>query len=78
MHAFGSSFVGMHLLWWMFWVIALGAAFSMFTPVPRRLARTGPRALDILRRRYAAGRISSEEYEARKTILERDEPGAAR
>ena len=75
MHAMGGNFIGMHLFWWLFWIVALGTLFTMFTPVPKQLARSGPRALDILRRRYAAGQVSTEEYEARKSILERDEPG---
>jgi uncharacterized membrane protein len=46
----------------------------MVTPVPKDQLRSGERALDILRRRYAAGEMSTEEYEQRKAVLERDEP----
>jgi len=39
--------------------------------------KTGELALDILRRRYAAGQIATEEYERRKVVLERGEPDSA-
>ena len=70
----GWWFFGMHLFWWLFWVGLIVAAFSTVTPVPRSQAKSGPRALDILRRRYAAGQVTTEEYERRKAVLERDEP----
>lgn len=46
------------------------ALFSLFTPVPRGRRRDTP--LELLQRRYAAGEITSDEYEERKTRLERD------
>jgi putative membrane protein len=76
-HGTGWWFFGMHLFWWVFWIGLLSVAFATVTPVPRTLARSGERALDILRRRYAAGQFSTEEYERRKAVLERDEPRRA-
>ena len=73
-HETAWSFFGMHVIWWFAWILIFTTAFSAFTPVPKRDFRAGVRALDILRRRYAAGQISSEDYERRKTVLERDEP----
>ena len=73
-HGAGWSFFGMHVIWWLVWFMILTTAFWAFTPVPKRDLRAGVRALDILRRRYAAGQISTEDYERRKTVLERDEP----
>ena len=73
-HETGGIFVGMHFLWWMFWIVLIGTAFVTVTPLPKQYAKSGPRALDILRRRYAAGELSSEEYERRKAIIVRDEP----
>ena len=73
-HATSWSFIGMHLFWWMFWIILIGTAFTTVTPVRKTLLRSGEQALDILRRRYAGGQVSTEEYERRKAVLERDEP----
>jgi putative membrane protein len=73
----GWWFWGMHLIWWFFWAILIVLFFSLLTPVPRRRARlTRETPLEILQRRYAAGDISTEEYEERKARLERDrQPG---
>jgi putative membrane protein len=72
----GGFFWGMHLLWWLFWIVLILAFFSLVTPVSRRKARPRETALEILQRRYAAGEISSEDYEARKATLERDKPSS--
>ena len=74
LHANGWSLFGMHFFWWLFWIGLIITAFTTVTPVPKSQMRSGERALDILRRRYAASQISSEEYEKRKAVLERDEP----
>jgi len=66
----GGWFWGMHLFWWLFWFLIILAFFSLLTPVPRHKVRETP--LQILQRRYAAGEISTEEYEERKQRLERD------
>lgn len=71
MHDGSWGFWGMHLFWWLFWVVLLFAFFSLATPVPRRRARETP--LEILQRRYAAGEISTEEYEERKALLVKDQ-----
>jgi putative membrane protein len=70
MHDGDWGFWGMHLFWWLFWIVLLVAFFSLLTPVPRRRARETP--LEVLQRRYAAGEISTEEYEKRKTTLTKD------
>lgn len=66
----GGSFWGMHFFWWLFWVAALMLMFSPITPVSAGRRRETP--LQVLQRRYAAGDVSTVEYEERKTILERD------
>lgn len=70
MHYDGWGFWGMHFFWWLFWIAVIGALFSLFTPVPRGRHRETP--LEVLRRRYAAGEISSEEYDERKKKLDDD------
>lgn len=74
LHPTAWWFLGMHFFWWLFWIGLLVTAFTTVTPVPKNQMKSGERALDILRRRYAAGQVSTEEYERRKVVLERDEP----
>lgn len=66
------SFWGMNFLWWLFWLGLLAAFFALATPVPRRRVRLYDHPLSILRRRYAAGDINTEEYEERRARLVRD------
>lgn len=69
----GWWFWGMHLFWWLFWIILIVLVLWLSGPLGRNRARA-PREtpLEILQRRYAAGEISTEEYEERKSRLERD------
>ncbi len=66
------SFWGMNLVWWLFWIALLIVFFALATPVPRRRVRLYEHPLAILRRRYAAGEITTEEYDERRTRLLRD------
>ena len=66
----GGWFWGMHLFWWLFWALLIALFFSLLTPVPKHKNRETP--LQILQRRYAAGEISTQEYEERKGRIERD------
>lgn len=68
----GWGFMGMHALWWLFWIALIVVFFALIEPVPRSRPRQTP--LELLQRRYAAGEISSDEYEERKAKLERDAP----
>ena len=68
----GGSFFGMHFFWWFFWVALIVIAFSVATPVPRSRMRLYDDPLAILRRRYAAGEITTDEYDERKARIERD------
>lgn len=70
----GGWFWGMHIFWWLFWALLIVLFFTLVTPVPKHRVRETP--LEILQRRYAAGEISSEEYEERKAKLERDTTSA--
>ncbi len=54
-------FLGMHFIWWFVWIALLVAFFSLFAPARRlRLKQT---LLERLRRRYAAGQLTTQEYE---------------
>ncbi len=65
----------MHVLWWVFWIGLVVVVFATVRPVPKKQGTLGDRALDVQRRRYAAGQMPTEEYEQRKAVLERDRPG---
>ena len=66
----GGSFWGMHFFWWRFWVAAVMLLFSPKTQVSPGRRRETP--LQVLQRRYAAGEVTTVEYEERKATLERD------
>lgn len=69
---------GMHWLWWIVWILLiLGIVWTIvrasqsWTPTSRSQPPQES-ALDVLKRRYAEGKLSTEEYEERKERLERD------
>jgi len=67
--------LGMHAYWWIFWVILWMLFFSFMMPV-RRSSWIGYRDFQtppqLLQRRYAAGEITSAEYEEHRVKLLRD------
>jgi len=70
-------FWGMHFGWWIFWIVVIIALVWLLSqrrtgalPPPRKES-----PLELLQRRYAAGEISTEEYEERRARLERDRLG---
>lgn len=67
MHYGEWGFLGMHIFWWLFWIALVVVLFLPNTPVSRGRRRETP--LEVLQRRYAAGEISTEEYEERKAKL---------
>jgi len=67
-HFDGHHFWGMHWIWWILWIIFLVWIFATPWDVPgQRTKKDTP--LDILKKRYAAGEIDSEEFEERKKAL---------
>jgi putative membrane protein len=61
---------GMHGYWWFFWILLGISFYSFLTPVRRSAYRFMQSPLQLLQRRYAAGEISSQEYEERRTKLQ--------
>jgi putative membrane protein len=68
------NFMGMYSYWWIFWVLLWICFFSFMMPVRRTTYRQMQSPLQLLQRRYAAGEITSEEYEERRAKLLRDAP----
>jgi putative membrane protein len=68
---YNNSFGGMHLLWWVVWIMMLIWIFALPYRIPfQRYKKDSP--LDILQRRFASGEITNEEYQEKKKILEND------
>ena len=68
MHYYDGSFGGMHLIWWIIWVIFIAWIFFIPADIPyQKTMKDSP--LDILKKRYAKGEISKEEYEESIKIL---------
>jgi putative membrane protein len=63
---------GMHWYWWLFWVFTWMLFFSFMRPMRRSAYQQMQSPLQLLQRRYAAGEITSEDYEERRTKLLRD------
>lgn len=70
MHYVGWSFWGMHFFWWLLAIVIIVLLVSPITPLSHCRRRETP--LQLLQRRYAAGEVSTQEYEERKAKLERD------
>ena len=66
----GYHFGGMHLLWWFLWLVFIFWVFATPYDIPgQRKKKDSP--LDILKKRYASGEITSQEYETIKKDLEK-------
>ena len=68
----GYHFWGMHLVWWIVWILLLGWLFFGIGRSGRWRSKEEDTPLGVLQKRFASGEISKEEYEERKAILERD------
>jgi putative membrane protein len=67
----GYHFWGMHLFWWFIWVVLLFWIFATPYDIPgQRKRQDSP--FDILKKRFALGQITKEQYREYKTILEKD------
>lgn len=66
---YGYHFLGMHLVWWFLWLILLIWLFATPYNLPgRRVRKDVP--IDILKKRFASGEITKEDYLEKKKILE--------
>lgn len=70
---FHEHFLGMHYFGWIFWLaVLIGIFYLLRTAFTSDKNQNKETPVDILKRKYAEGSISIEEYEKRKSILERD------
>lgn len=71
-YSYHGYFWGMHFIWWIIWLLMI--VWIFFTPwTIRNRVSNKSSAIDILQERFAKGEISKEEYEERKSILQRDQ-----
>lgn len=61
-------FWGMHVIWWAIWILFIIWVFV--TPFFYGSVRSRDTSYDILRKRFASGEITKEEYQETKRILE--------
>ncbi len=62
-------FWGMHFFWWVFWVILLIWIFASPYNIPgQRTKNETP--LDILKKRFAKGEITKEEFDEKKNFFD--------
>jgi len=64
----GYHFWGMHIIWWFIWILFIIWIFA----TPWGYQRTRDTSYDILRKRFASGEITKEEYQEAKKVLEAD------
>lgn len=67
----GHHFWGMHMLWWVFWVILLIWIFATPYSIPGQRTKTET-PLDILKKRFAKGEITKEEFDEKKKFLDQN------
>lgn len=68
MHHFDGHWGGMHLVWWIIWIALLIWIFFIPIDIPYRKSRKED-PFQILKKRFAKGEITKEEYEESKKIL---------
>jgi putative membrane protein len=62
---------GMNFIWWFVWIVLLFWIFALPYNIPgQRYKRDSP--LDFLKKRFASGQITKEQYQDQKTILEKN------
>ena len=65
----GYQFWGMHFIWWIIWLVLIFWIFATPYNIPGQRKKKDS-AIDILRKRFASGEITKEQYEEHKKTLE--------
>ncbi len=70
-HMYEHHYWGMHFFWWLFWLILVLWLFSIRRKnLGQQTKEDSP--LEILKKRFAKGEITKEEYEEIKNTLYKD------
>ncbi|MBK5272072.1 MAG: SHOCT domain-containing protein [Bacteroidia bacterium] len=71
MHYYNGHVWGMHYIWWIIWFIVIIWIFATPYDIPgQRRKKDTP--IDILKKRFARGEITKEEYEEKKEFLNKN------
>lgn len=63
-----NNFWGMDIIWWFIWMVMIFWIFATPYDIPgQRRRKDAP--LDILKKRFASGEITNDEYQDKKKIL---------
>ena len=67
----GHHYWGMHFFWWFFWLILIVWAYRASRKNSNQQSKEDD-ALEILKKRFAKGEITKDEYEEMKKTLGND------
>jgi putative membrane protein len=68
---YSGIYGGMNFIWWIIWMIMIFWIFATPYNIPgQRTKKDSP--FDILKKRFASGEITNDEYQEKKKILEND------
>ena len=68
MNYYDGNFGGMHLIWWIIWFVFIAWIFFIPSDIPyQKSKKESP--LDILKKRFAQGEISKEEFNEAKILI---------
>ena len=63
-----NNFWGMDIIWWFIWMVMIFWIFATPYDIPgHRRRKDAP--IDILKKRFASGEITNDEYQDKKKIL---------
>ena len=63
--------LGMHILWWFFWLFSSATIFVFLMKLKENSSKKYD-PIDLLKHRFAAGFINNYEYLEKKKLLEND------
>lgn len=65
---YNDYYLGMSAIWWMIWLVLLFWIFVLPYDIPgQRKRKETP--LDLLKKRFAAGQMTKEEFQSQKELL---------
>ncbi len=67
MHEYSGNFLGMHFLWWLLLITVIVGILLAINNQKNTTVKETP--LEILKKRFAKGEITEEEYEKAKEAL---------